>query len=58
MNQLDTAFADKGGASNYLQGSKQNGEWGDGIMISLASLLYDKQIIIYHPKSKPIMLRD
>ena len=51
MNQLDTVFADKGVASNYLQGTKQNGEWGDGKMISLASLLYDKQIIIYHPKS-------
>lgn len=36
----------------------EEGTWGDGSMLSVASLLYKKQIVVYHENSSPISLRD
>ncbi len=34
-------------AEEYLQRMSQPGEWGDGIVLSCASRLYDRQINVY-----------
>lgn len=49
---------DEGDVEKFRAQMGEDGTWGDGVMLSIASLLYRRQIVVYHEKGQPIVLRD
>ena len=57
-SKLDDLFKNQGGIDKFRAEMSEEGTWGDGSMLAVASLLYNKQIVIYQENSSPINLRD
>ena len=52
-SKLDDLFGE-GGVQEFATKMSKDGEWGDGSMLSFASLLYNKQIVVYQEENPPI----
>ena len=56
--KLEDLYRNQGGIDRFRAKMSEEGTWGDGSMLAVASLLYNKQIVVYQEKSSPISLRD
>lgn len=53
---LDSAIEDHyGGLDNYVSYMSKDGSWGDGLILSVAAILYQKKIAIYADNMEHVM---